>query len=179
MNSVIQLDCEYTRENLMEVQKPLHKKSARLCTVFAVIGAAAAVISAALTVAGVDGFAFTAILSVIWGVFFLTNINKAANKSVNTTVKNNQKNYGETVKTTLKFYNSMIMAQNHQSGSEKKLGYDDIARILRTKNMLLLVTADKSAVMGDIRTVEPEVFAELWSHLMSQCPGKDIEICEK
>lgn len=177
MISLIQLDCEYTKENLTEVQIPLHKKTAKISSIIAAVGYVVAVAGIVCMFLNVSIPVFPMIFfGSFWGVFFTVNINKAARKSVKTTLKTNQKNYGETVKTTLKFYNSMIMAQNHQSGSEKKLTYDEIEQILRTRNILLLITADRAAVMGDLRTAEPEQVQELWSHLLSQCPGKKIEI---
>ena len=179
MNKVIQLDCEYTKENLMEVQKPLHKKTAKISAIIAALGFAVVLVGAVLLLFGIQFPVFLMFIGAFWGVYFAVNIQRYARKNVKTTLKNNQKNYGETVKTTLKFYSSYLTAQNHQSGSEKRLGYDEIAKILRTPNMLVLITEDRAAVMGDLRTAEAEDVQMLWSHLMSQCPGKDIQIEEK
>lgn len=176
MKSVIQLDCEYTKETLMEVQKPLHKKAARLCTILAALGYVVAAAGIVCTIIGLDFSPFAMIFfGSFWGIFFTATTNKAARKSTRETLKSHQKNYGETVKTTLKFYNSMVTAVNHQSGSEKKLVYSDFARIIRTTNIIMLITADNVAVMGDCRTADPEDIHTLWDHLLEQCSEANIE----
>lgn len=176
MTGIIQLECEYTKETLMEVQKPLHKKAARLCSILA---AASYVVAAAGIVCTIIGVNFSPFAMIFFGgflgVFFTLTTNKAARKSTQATLKSHQKRYGETVKTTLYFYNSMVTAVNHQSGSEKKFTYDDFARIIRTTNIIMLITADNVAVMGDCRTVNSEDVHTLWDHLLEQCPEAKFE----
>lgn len=180
MTKTVQLDCEYTKENLMEVQKPLHKKTAKICTIIAVFGYAAALVGAVCLLSGIqESMSALIFFGLFWGIFFTVNIHRPARKSTKATLKSHQKSYGETVKTTLKFYNSMVTAVNHQSGSEKKLVYGDFSRILRTKNILMLITEDKVAVMGDLRTAEPEDIDALWGHLLEQCPDAKIEYSTK
>lgn len=169
MIKTVQLTCEYTKENLMEVQKPLHKKSAKVCIVLAAVGFS-------ICLLGLIFLNFALVFfGGFWGIFFTVNMHHHARKSTKATLKSHQKSYGETVKTTLKFYNTMLLASNHQSGSEKKLVYSDLGRILRTKNILMLITSDNVALMGDLRTAEPEEVEELWAHLLEQCTDAKIE----
>ena len=169
MTGIIQLDCEYTRQNLMEMQKPLHRKSARLCIIMSSVGLL-------LFVSGLI-FMQSALLifGSFWCIFFLWQTHHASRKIVKQALKSNQKKYGQNVKTTLKFYPSLVAAQNHQTGSERKTPYGDVNRIIRTKNLLVLILPDNVAVMGDLRNVDKATSQELWEHLLETCVDAEIE----
>ena len=163
MNSVIELSCEYTKPIIKEMKRPLLKKSNKITLLLAIAGF---VMLAAGLIFQVGSLMY---FGLFWGIFFLIRINHPARKAARQTVKSNQKNYGETVKTTLKFYRTMFTAVNHQSGTEKKVSYEDVQRLYRTENLIVLVAEDSLALMGDCRTAEPEQVAELWQHLVEQC----------
>lgn len=173
MNSVIELNCEYTKPILKEMKKPLLKKTNKITLFFALGGIALLLAGLIFKVGSLIYF------GLFWTVFFLIRINHPARKSARQAVKSNQKNYGETVKTTLKFYRTMFTAVNHQSGSEKKIRYEDVQRLIRTKNLIILIAEDSLALMGDCRTAEPEQVKELWKTLVEQCINAEKLIREK
>lgn len=169
MTGTIQLDCQYTKENILEVQTPLHRKGAKIYTGLALIGAVMLGVGIYFTMFSLIYF------GTFWLVFFLVGRNHRARKIAKQTVKSNQTNYGEPVRTTTKFYNTLLVAKNHQSGSELRTPYEDVSRIVRTKNLLALVLPDNICVMGDRRPLDPETDKELWEHLLEQCHNAEIQ----
>ena len=167
--SVIQLDCEYTKENLMELQTKLHKKPARICLILSILGFLAFAAGLYFAIAAMIFFGG------FWGIFFAINVNRPARKKTKAKLKSDLTNYGEPVKLTLKFYNTLVTSLNHQSGHEKKLEYLDVVKVLRTRNLIMLVTEDKTALLGDLRTTDSENVEVLWERLQAQCTEAIIE----
>lgn len=170
MTGIIQMDCEYTKQNLMEMQKPLHKKSARLGAVMSGVGLLLVILGFVLMQSSII------IFGTFWFIFFLVQIHRASRKTVRQALKSYQKNYGQNVTTTLKFYPSLVVAQNHQTGSERKTPYADVERIIRTKNLIVLILPDNIAVMGDRRNLDENTNKELWEHLLEKCTEAEIVV---
>lgn len=171
MTLPVQVTSEYSKKNLLEMKTVLHRKTARICFILALSGMLMALVG--LTVA----VGFMVYLGVFWCVLFLCMRNHAARKSARNTVKSNVKTFGSTVKTTLKFYNTMFTAHNETTGSDLRESYDEVREILRTENLIILLLADRVALMADLRTLGEEEAAELWNLLRENC--RNAEVFEK
>ena len=171
MTLPLQVQSEYTKKNLLEMQKVLHRKTARLCLILSLTGFAFALIGAAVSVG------LVIYLGIFWGFLFLGMRNHPARKSAKKTVQSNQKNYGSNVQTTLKFYNTMFTAHNETTGSDLRESYDEVKELIRTAHLIVLLLPDRMALMADCRTLDEATAAELWELLRENC--RSAEVFEK
>ncbi len=168
MTFPVTVTSEYTKKNLLEMQTVLHKRTARLCFILSLIGAALVVLGAFIA------SSFCIFCGVFWWLFFMISRNRPARKSAKKTVQSNEKNYGGTVKTTLKFYNTFFTAKNETTGAELRSKYDEVEKIIETENLLVIRLPDRVALMLDKRMAEKETLTELWKFLQTECFNAEI-----
>lgn len=173
MNLPVQVTSEYTKKNLLEMQKVLHRRTARLCLILAGCGMLLALIG--ITLFGVmEGSGIMIYIGLFWCLLFLGMRHHPARKNAKNTVKSNEKNYGCNVTTTLKFYNSMLTAHNETTGSDLKESYDEVRELLRRDDVIVLVLPDRVALMADSSTLPAEDAKELWDLLREKCRSAEI-----
>ena len=171
MTLPLQVTSEYTKKNLLEMQKTLHRRTARMCLILSLCGLALALLGIALAV-GIMIY-----IGLFWCILFLGMRHHPARKNARNTVKSNQKNYGCNVQTTLKFYNTMFTAKNETTGSELREQYDEVREVLRTGALIVLLLEDRVALMADCTAMEAEDALALWDLLRENC--RNAEIFEK
>lgn len=170
---IIETTCVYTKKNLLELQKVLHRRTAKICMWLMLLGAA--ILTAGIfLVEELQSFALI-YFGAFWTIFFLIRRNHAARKSARQTVKDNLKAYGSDVTTRQKFYGSMVAAENEQSGKTIRLKYDEVARVIVTRHILALITEDGTALLSDRRSVDEQTDAELCERLRTGCNGASWE----
>jgi len=159
---------EYNKNNLLEMQKVLHKRTARLCFIlsFASIGllALGMIISSGLLI----------FIGVFWWLFFMGMRNQAARKSTRNKVKSDLKNFGAPVKTTVKFYATMLIARNETTEKEQRAQYEEVQRLIMTNSLYIIGLADRVTLMVDRKSLTQEEDTELWEHLADKCTAAEI-----
>jgi len=173
MNFPVSVTAEYTKKNILEMQKSIHRRTRRRFRLLSLVGAALFIVGSVLLgiIEGVGALMFAGIL---W--FILCNIfaNQQARKTARKTVKRNMTNYGCTVQTTIKFYNTMFTAKNETTGAEVRAQYTDVTRLVGTKNLIVLVLEDGRAMMAERASVDPAIAAELWEYLRENCSDATV-----
>ena len=124
----------------------------------------------------VDGASLLIYAGLLWTIIFLVLRNQAARKSVRASLKSHMKVYGKTVTTTIKFYNTLLIAHNDASGAEVRSSYEDVQKLVMTKNLLVFVLLDKVALMMDRRKLDPNEDQALWELLMEGCFNAKVYI---
>lgn len=159
---------EYNKKNLLEMQKVIHKRTARLCFIlsFASIGllAIGMLISSSLLI----------FIGVFWWLFFMGMRHHAARKSTKQKLKSDQTKYGGPVKTTVKFYNTMLTAKNEATGKEQRAQYEEVERLMMTDSLYIIGLAEKVTLMVDRKNISGEDDAELWELLQDKCTAAEV-----
>lgn len=154
---------QYTKKNLLEVQKALTRRTARICTYISLGGG---------VMAGVGiwvGHGELIYFGLFWFVFFWFWRYHSARKNAKSTVKHYQKLYGCEVETELKFYSTMFIAKNLQAETERRVNYDEIVKAVTTKNLFALVMEDNLAFLVDRRNMDEETVQQLTDLLSEKC----------
>ncbi|MBQ7255512.1 MAG: hypothetical protein IJS31_04615 [Oscillospiraceae bacterium] len=174
---IIEASCVYTKQNLLEVQKVLHRRTAKICSWLALAGAA--ILTAGLflpdTLVGSTERTGLLYFGFFWAVFFVIRRNHAARKTTRQTLKSNQKIYGCPVTITQKYYTTMVAAKNEQSGREIRARYDEVERVILTKHVLALILPDNVAILTDLRSMDEAAADELIARLEQECIKTFIE----
>ncbi len=168
MNFPVSVTSEYTKKNILEMQKSIHRRTRKRFRLLSLVGAALFIVGSVLLgiIEGVGALMFA---GGIWFVLCNVFANQQARKTARKTVKSNLKNYGGTVQTTIKFYNTMFMAKNETTGAEVRAQYQEVTRLVGTKNLIVLVLEDGRAMMAERAAMEPAIAAELWELLQESC----------
>lgn len=159
---------EYNKKNLMEMQKVLHKRTARLCFMLSLLGAALFILGTIIS----SGFCM--FCGVFWWLFFMGMRHQAARKSTKQKVKSDLKNFGAPVKTTVKFYATMFIAKNETTQKEQRAQYEDVERLIMTNSLYIIGLADRVTLMVDRKNLTQEEDTELWAHLCDKCTAAEI-----
>ena len=167
--NIIETTCVYTKQNLLELQKVLHRRTAKICMWLMLAGAA--ILTAGIFLMHTLQSGIMIYFGAFWTVFFLIRRNHAARKSARSTVKGNRKAYGCDVTTHQKFYATMVTAENEQSGKTLRQKYDEVTRVVVTRHIVALISADGVALLSDRRSVDEATDAELLERLRTGCTG--------
>ena len=168
MTLPLQVTSEYTKKNLLEMQKVLHRKTARLCTILSLSGFGLALVGA-VVISGIMIY-----MGILWGLLFWGMRNHPARKSAKKTVQSNRKNYGSNVITTLKFYQTMLIAQNETTGTTLREDYGQVRELLRTGPLVIVLLEDRVALMADCSGMEQEDAEALWNLLREKCRSAEV-----
>ncbi len=171
MDSEIMLKCAYTPAVLAEAQKPLHKRAALLNMVLGFLGLGVFVLGLFLQ----GGHLLMVFCGVLAAAYFFSGLNRAAKKAADRMVKVHLKKYGQAVKMELTFREDGFTALSKPSENLRELVYENVRRVIRTVNLLVLVMTDNYAVIGDCRSVEEAEMTALWEHLLAVCPEAKFE----
>ena len=168
MNFPVSVTSEYTKKNLLEMHKAVHRRARKRYRLLSLVGVALFLVGSVLlgVIEGVGALMFA---GGIWFVLCMVFSNQQARKTARKTVKSNQKYYGGTANATIKFYNTMFIAKNETTGAEIRAQYTEVSRLLGTRNLMVLVLEDGRAMMAERSSVEPAVAADLWEHLRENC----------
>ena len=154
---------DYTKQNLLEMQKALHRRTARLCFILSLLGVALFVLGNIIS----NGFCI--FCGIFWWLFFMAMRNQPARKNSRNTAKSHLKHYGKPVTTTVKFYNTMLTAQNETTGSQTKCNFDEVEKLYLTNHLLILQLPDRVALMVDRRNMDANEDKELFELLAEKC----------
>ena len=165
---IIETSFEYTKKNLKEIQKVLHRKTAKKLLWVGFAGLALLIAAMILQKFELGYF------GVFWLVFCFVMRNSHARKFARKTVKFNQKHYGTTVKTHIRFYPTMLAAENEQTGSQRKAALSEVVRVIETKHHFALVLPDNICVMADRRSIDREQDAILYERLHDKCTSAEF-----
>ena len=154
---------EYTKKNLLEMQKLLHRRTAVICLRLVFIGPVLTAVGIAL----INGLLI--VCGLMWTALFLITRNHAARSSAKQAYASSMKYYGKTVVTSVKFYNTLLWAHNETSGKELRAGYDEVKRLCRSRNLLIFVLMDNTAIMVDRRQLPAEDDRDLWELFEEKC----------
>lgn len=168
MTFPFEITSRYEKKYLLEMQKALHKRTAKICTLLSLAG----VVLAAVGV--VVNESFCIFCGILWTCLFFVLRNQAARKSASETFKSNMKNYGAPVTTTVKFYETMLLAKNETTGSQLKGNYEEVERVIRTQNLAILVLGDNVALMVNTARLSAEDAEDFWDHLRNACRAAEI-----
>ena len=165
----------YTKKNLKEMNTAVHRRTRRIYLLLCGAGVLLFVIGA-LLLGRIEGAGALMFAGVLWTILFLIFSNQAARKSTRNTLKSNLRNYGAPVQITAKFYNTMLVAKNDTTGAEVRSQYGDVTRLLRTKNLFVLVLEESRAVMVDQNSIEPADVEDLWELLREGCTEAVVQV---
>ena len=171
MNSEIMLKCAYTPTVLAEAQKPLHKRAAMLNMILGILGLGVFVLGCFLQ----GGQLLVVFAGLLFSAYFFSGLNRAAKKAADRTVKAHLKKYGQAMKMELTFREDGFTGVSKPSEQQRELAYENVRRVVRTRNLLVLVMADSYAVIGDCRSVEETEITVLWEHLKAVCTEAKFE----
>ena len=154
---------EYTKKNLLEMQKLMHRRTAVLCMRLMLFGP----VMTAVGIAMVNGLII--VCGLMWTALFLITRNHAARSAAKQAYTSSMKYYGKTVVTTVKFYATLLRAHNETSGKELRAGYDEVKKLCRSRNLMAFVLTDNMAIMVDRRQLSPEDDRDLWELFTEKC----------
>lgn len=155
--------CKYTKKNLLEIQKALTKRSAKICTYISLGGGVMAGVGLWIGHGELIYFGF------FWFILFWFWRYHTARKTVKAAMKHYQKLYGCEVETELKFYATMFIAKNLQAETERRVSYDEVSKVVYTNNLCALVMEDNLAFLIDRRELDEDAQNELFDLLNEKC----------
>ena len=168
MNFPVTATGEYTKKNILEMQKSIHRRTRKRFRLLSIVGAVL-FIAGSVLLGVIEGVGALMFAGGIWFVLCNVFANQQARKTARKTVKSNLKIYGATVSTSIKFYNTMFMAKNETTGAEARAQYQDVTRLVGTRRLIVLVLEDGRAMMAERSSLEPAIEADLWEHLQENC----------
>lgn len=159
---------EYTQPNVREMQRVIHRRTARLYFILSLVGIALMILGTII------GEGFCIYCGVFWWLFCMFMRHRPARKNAQATVKSHLKNYGKHVTTTVKFYSTMLTAQNETTGAQTRANYDEVEKLYVTANLYVLQLPDRVALMVDRTSLDANEDRELWELLRGKCTAAEV-----
>lgn len=166
------MDCKFENvsvqkmENLLEMYRRTLRKS------FVVYGMAVIVLFLLFLISGILTHSFSVTYTGMYVVLVIVGGNwvfRMPKKSAKAVYERNQEQYHSEPQTNIFFYENEMRGRNQQSGTEIQVPYDQVTKVMETRNLFLICIPDKRMVLADKKGFQKGDSREFAAFLREKC----------